>query len=75
MTDGSPTDPTPAGPAGPQSRPMAGPLAGIEVVELAGLGPAPFAGMVLADLGADVVRVDWPAAGEVAFLRSDGAVA
>jgi alpha-methylacyl-CoA racemase len=37
---------------------MAGPLAGVEVVELAGLGPAPFCGMVLADLGADVTRVD-----------------
>lgn len=37
---------------------MAGPLAGIRVVELAGLAPAPFAATVLADLGADVVRVD-----------------
>jgi len=35
-----------------------GPLAGYRVVELAGIGPAPFAAMVLADLGADVVRVD-----------------
>ncbi|TDP97113.1 CaiB/BaiF CoA transferase family protein [Labedaea rhizosphaerae] len=35
-----------------------GPLAGIKVVELAGLAPAPFAGTVLADLGADVIRVD-----------------
>ena len=35
-----------------------GPLAGIRVVELAGLGPGPFAAMLLADLGADVVRVD-----------------
>lgn len=39
---------------------MAGPLAGVRVVELAGVGPAPFAGMVLADLGASVVRVDRP---------------
>lgn len=37
---------------------MPGPLAGLRVVELAGLGPAPFCGMVLADLGASVVRVD-----------------
>ncbi|HEY7591689.1 MAG TPA: CaiB/BaiF CoA-transferase family protein [Actinophytocola sp.] len=37
---------------------MAGPLAGLKVVELAGLAPAPFATTVLADLGADVVRVD-----------------
>ena len=39
---------------------MTGPLAGLRVVELAGIGPAPFAGMLLADLGADVVRVDRP---------------
>lgn len=37
---------------------MAGPLNGVSVVELAGVGPAPFCGMVLADLGASVVRVD-----------------
>jgi len=37
---------------------MPGPLAGLKVVELAGLAPAPFATTVLADLGADVVRVD-----------------
>ncbi|CCH34028.1 CaiB/BaiF CoA-transferase family protein [Actinosynnema sp. NPDC047251] len=37
---------------------MAGPLAGLRVVELAGLAPAPFGCMVLADLGASVVRVD-----------------
>ena len=35
-----------------------GPLSGIKVVEFAALGPAPFGGMILADLGADVVRVD-----------------
>jgi alpha-methylacyl-CoA racemase len=39
---------------------MAGPLEGIRVVEIAGLGPAPFGAMVLADLGADVVVVDRP---------------
>jgi alpha-methylacyl-CoA racemase len=37
-----------------------GPLAGVRVVELAGIGPGPFAAMMLADLGADVVRVDRP---------------
>lgn len=37
-----------------------GPLAGVRVVELAGIGPAPFCAMLLADLGADVVRVDRP---------------
>ncbi len=40
-----------------------GPLAGLKVVELAGLGPGPHAAMMLADLGADVVRVDRPAGG------------
>jgi alpha-methylacyl-CoA racemase len=35
-----------------------GPLQGVRVVEFAGLGPGPFCGMLLADLGADVVRVD-----------------
>lgn len=39
-----------------------GPLAGVKIVELAGLGPAPFCAMLLADLGADVVRVDRPSA-------------
>lgn len=39
---------------------MPGPLAGVRVIELAGIGPAPFAGMVLSDLGAEVVRVDRP---------------
>jgi alpha-methylacyl-CoA racemase len=38
----------------------AGPLAGVKVIELGGIGPGPHAGMVLADLGADVVRVRRP---------------
>ena len=37
-----------------------GPLVGLRVLELAGLGPAPHAAMVLADLGADVVRIVRP---------------
>ena len=37
---------------------MTGPLTGIRVVEMAGIGPVPHAAMILADLGADVVRVD-----------------
>ena len=36
---------------------MAGPLTGVKVVELVGIGPGPFAAMLLADMGADVVRV------------------
>ena len=35
-----------------------GPLAGLCVIEMAGLGPGPFCAMVLADLGADVIRID-----------------
>src|SRR3954471_10888286 len=37
---------------------MSGPLSGVKIVEIAGIGPGPFSGMVLSDLGADVVRVD-----------------
>jgi alpha-methylacyl-CoA racemase len=39
---------------------VSGPLAGCKVVELAGIGPGPHAAMILADLGAQVVRVDRP---------------
>jgi alpha-methylacyl-CoA racemase len=37
---------------------VSGPLQGVRIVMMGGLGPAPFCGMLLADLGADVVRVD-----------------
>ncbi len=40
-----------------------GPLAGLKVVELAGIGPGPHAAMILGDLGAEVVRVDRPSGG------------
>ncbi|MFE5213605.1 MULTISPECIES: CaiB/BaiF CoA transferase family protein [unclassified Streptomyces] len=46
--------------AGTPTTPGSGPLSGVRVVELAGIGPGPFAAMLLADLGADVVRVDRP---------------
>jgi len=39
---------------------MPGPLTGLRVIEMAGMGPAPHAAMLLADLGADVVRVERP---------------
>ncbi|MDR8394717.1 CoA transferase [Paraburkholderia sp. USG1] len=57
---------------------MSGPLAGITVIELAGIGPAPFAGMMLADMGARVIRVDRiPSGGNSALeslMRNDGVV-
>lgn len=40
---------------------MAGPLQGLKVIEMAGLGPAPFCAMLLADMGAEVLRIDRPA--------------
>ena len=39
---------------------MAGPLQGLKIVEMVGIGPAPFCGMLLADMGADVLRIDRP---------------
>ncbi|MBS1690807.1 MAG: CoA transferase [Actinobacteria bacterium] len=42
---------------------MAGPLQGLRVIELAGIGPGPHGAMILGDLGADVVRVERPRAG------------
>src|SRR5246500_2971890 len=50
---------------------MAGPLTGLRVIELAGIGPGPHAAMILGDLGADVVRVDRPgASGADPMLRN-----
>ena len=48
-----------------------GPLAGIKVIELAGLGPAPICGMLLADLGAEVILVERAAAREGEPRRVD----
>lgn len=45
--------------------PNPGPLKGYRVIELAGIGPGPYAGQLLADLGADVVVVDRPSGGSV----------
>ena len=51
-----------------------GPLAGLSVIELGGIGPGPFAAMLLAELGADVVRIDRlggsPLAADSAINRS-----
>ncbi|MEZ0066543.1 alpha-methylacyl-CoA racemase [Streptacidiphilus sp. MAP12-20] len=58
MPETPPSRPAPT--TAPAAAPISGPLAGVRVLELAGLGPGPFAAMLLADLGADVVRVDRP---------------
>jgi len=42
-----------------------GPLTGVRVVEIAGIGPGPFCAMMLADMGAEVLRIDRPAAGDL----------
>lgn len=42
---------------------MAGPLTGYKIIEIGGLGPAPFGAMLLADMGAEVIRVERPGAG------------
>ena len=52
--------------------PTSGPLAGVRVVELAGIGPGPFAAMMLADLGADVIRVNRPGGGALQVAPADG---
>ena len=47
------------------TRPNIAPLAGIRVLEFAGLGPAPYGGMLLADLGADVLLIERPGPAEL----------
>ena len=44
----------------PGPAPGTGPLGGVQVVELAAIGPVPFCGGLLADMGADVIRIDRP---------------
>ncbi len=46
------------------------PLSGLKIVEFAGIGPAPYAGQLLADLGADVVVIDRPQRGEIGLAQS-----
>lgn len=47
-----------------------GPLAGLRIIEISGIGPGPFAGMLLADMGAEVIRVERPGGG---LLGGNGA--
>lgn len=46
---------------------MPGPLAGLKIIELAGIGPVPFAGMMLADNGAEIIRIERPGTKPDAF--------
>lgn len=46
-----------------QQEASAPPLAGLRIIEFAGIGPGPFAGMMLADMGAEVIRIERPNAG------------
>jgi len=48
---------------------MSGPLAGVRVLEFEAIGPAPFAGMLLADMGADVLLVDRPGSSGLGLKR------
>ena len=48
---------------------MSGPLSGVKVLELEAIGPAPFAGMLLADMGADVLVLDRPASADLGLKR------
>ena len=49
--------------ANPPPPSASGPLCGVRIIELAGIGPAQHGVMLLADLGADVIRVDRPESG------------
>lgn len=48
-----------------------GPLAGIKIVEMAGVGPGPFCAMLLADMGADVIRLERPGGSNLLGLNYD----
>lgn len=55
-----------------RGNPSAGPLAGVRVVEVGGIGPVPFAGMHLAELGASVVRVERPGTEPLFSMTAEG---
>jgi len=48
-----------------------GPLSGLRIIELAGIGPGPFCGMMLADAGAEVIRIDRPGGNPAAAFGHD----
>ena len=49
-----------------------GPLDGLKIIEMAGIGPGPMCAMLLADLGAEVIRIDRPVAANLGLPRSAG---
>ncbi len=49
---------------------MAGPLSGIRIIEMAGIGPGPFCGMLLSDMGAEVIRIDRTALKDASGTRT-----
>jgi len=49
-----------------------GPLTGVKVIEIAGIGPGPFCAMMLADMGADVLRIDRPGGGSGGVATRQG---
>ena len=50
---------------------MSGPLAGLRVLEMEAVGPVPWAGMMLADMGADVLRIDRPEPPHMGLRRDE----
>lgn len=50
---------------------MGGPLQGMKIVEMAGIGPGPFCAMMFADMGAEVIRIDRPGRGDPDRARFD----
>ncbi|AFT72476.1 CoA-transferase family III family protein 12 [Alloalcanivorax dieselolei B5] len=50
---------------------MSGPLKGLKIIEMVGIGPGPFCSMMFADMGAEVIRIDRPGRGEPGSARFD----
>jgi alpha-methylacyl-CoA racemase len=66
------TEPGPVVEAGHPSPPRSGPLRDVRVVEVGSIGPGPFAAMLLADLGADVIRLDRLSSGAASGVLAPG---
>lgn len=55
-----------------EAQSKAGPLAGVRIIEFEGIGPAPLAAMILADLGAEVVRIERMSEQDIGIVRPQG---